>query len=79
MRLFGKLADGISRFDRAEWLTLPFDQAFHYIFAAWNPPLGTGATVADASQSGNPPILGGTTVTTTMTGNPPIMAGAEVD
>lgn len=28
MRLFGKIDGAINRYDRAEWLTLPFDLAF---------------------------------------------------
>ena len=47
MRLFGKIDGSINRFDRAQWLTSPFDLAFlapvvgapERVFAA--PPRGT--------------------------------------
>jgi len=47
MRLFGKIDGSINRFDRAQWLTCPFDLAFlapvvgapERVFAA--PPRGT--------------------------------------
>lgn len=50
MRLFGKIDSAFNRFDRAQWLTVPFDLSLVAVFGGIS--LTTGLTDATPSTVG---------------------------